>query len=103
MTDHPVRSPIRRSLLRPLLVLGGERELVMASGMITAILVFSLANPIAAGIGIAFWGVALAVFGRMAKHDPQLTKIYVRHVNKKLYYPACPHFSAIDPEIKKHQ
>ena len=26
--DYPVRTPIRRSLLRPLLMLGGERELV---------------------------------------------------------------------------
>jgi type IV secretory pathway TrbD component len=100
--DHPVRSPIRKSLLRPLLVLGGERELVMASGMLTAILVFSVANPIAAGIGIAFWVGSLAVFGRMAKNDPQLLKVYIRHVNKKLYYPARPHFTANDPEIKKH-
>jgi type IV secretory pathway TrbD component len=100
--DHPVRSPIRKSLLRPLLVLGGERELVMASGMLTAILVFSVANPVAAGIGIAFWVASLAVFGRMAKNDPQLLKVYIRHVNKKLYYPARPHFTALDPEIKKH-
>ena len=86
-----------------MLVLGGERELVMASGMLAAILIFSLANVIAGIIGFAFWAASLAVFGRMAKHDPQLMKIYVRHVNKKLFYPARPHFNTIDPEIKKHQ
>jgi type IV secretion system protein VirB3 len=101
--DHPVRSPIRKSLLRPLLVLGGERELVMASGMLTAILVFSVANPVAAGIGIVFWVASLAAFARMAKADPQMLKVYIRHVNKKLYYPARPHYTAVDPEIKKHQ
>jgi type IV secretion system protein VirB3 len=84
-------------------MLGGERELVLASGMLTAILVFSVANLVAAVIGIVFWGVALTVFGQMAKNDPQLMKVYVRHVNKKLYYPARPHISALDPEIKKNQ
>ncbi len=101
--NDPARTPVRRSLLRPLLVLGGERELVFLSGMITAVLVFSLANPIAAGVGIAFWAAALAAFGRMARHDSQLTRVYIRHVNKKLYYPAHAHASAVDSEIKKHQ
>jgi type IV secretion system protein VirB3 len=103
MVDDPVRSPIRVSLLRPMLLLGGERELVMASGMLTAILVFSLANMVCAILGFTFWAVALYVFGRMAKHDPVLMKVYIRHVNKRLYYPARPHVSAVDLEIKKHQ
>jgi hypothetical protein len=29
--------------------------------------------------------------------------VYIRHVNKKLYYPSRPHASAVDLEIKKHQ
>jgi hypothetical protein len=32
-----------------------------------------------------------------------MLKVYIRHVNKKLYYPARPHYTAVDPEIKKHQ
>ena len=103
MDDDPVRTPVRRSLLRPMLALGGERELVMASGMLTAILVFSVVNIVAAVIGITFWFAALYVFNRMAKHDPQLSKVYIRHVNKKLYYPARPHFTAPDPIIHKQQ
>jgi len=103
VTDHPVRNPIRRSLLRPLLVLGGERELVMASGMIAAILIFSVSNLVAGIIGVSFWLISVAIFGRMAKHDPQLSKVYIRHVNKKIFYPARAHFTAADPEIKKHQ
>jgi type IV secretion system protein TrbD len=103
MADFPIRTPIRRSLLRPLLVLGGERELVFFSGMVTAILVLSVSNIVAAVMGITFWVVSLAVFSRMAKNDPQLSKTYIRHVNKKIFYPARPHHTAVDPEIKKHQ
>jgi uncharacterized C2H2 Zn-finger protein len=43
------------------------------------------------------------VFAQLAKQDPQMSKVYIRHVNKKIFYPARPHVSAADPEIKKHQ
>jgi len=99
----PARSPVRQSLLRPQLVLGGERTLVLASGMIAAVLVFSLGSVAIGAIGVGFWLVALAVLQRMAKHDPELSRVYIRHVNKRIYYPAHPHFSALDPEIKRHQ
>jgi len=99
----PNRTRVRQSLLRPLLVLGGERELVFASGMIAAVLAFALGDLFLAAIGIGFWFVALFVFQRMAKHDPQLTRVYIRHVNKKIYYPARPHVGALEPEPKKHQ
>jgi len=101
--DEVARTTIRRSLLRPMLVLGGERELVFSSGMLAAILIFSLGNIYTGIAGVVFWGACLAVFQRMAKYDPQLTKVYIRHVNKKLFYPARPHWSAMDPEPKKHQ
>ncbi len=99
----PQRTSVRQSLLRPLLALGGERELVFASGMVAAILAFSLGDLVLAGIGLAFWLVALFVLQRMAKHDPQLSRVYIRHVNKKTFYPAAAHLSAAEPEPKKHQ
>jgi type IV secretory pathway TrbD component len=90
-------------LLRPLLVLGGERELVFGSGMIATILAFSLGSLVLAAIGVAFWLLSLFVLQRMAKHDPQLSRVYLRHVNKRAFYPAAPHLSAAEPEPKKHQ
>jgi type IV secretion system protein VirB3 len=90
-------------MLRPLLVLGGERELVMASGMIAAILAFTLGDLILAAVGVGFWLLSLLVLQRMAKHDPQLSRIYVRHVNKKIFYPASGHLTAFEPEPKKNQ
>jgi type IV secretion system protein VirB3 len=99
---EPVRTRVRQSLLRPLLILGSERELVYGSGMICAILVFSLGDLKLALIGVAFWFGSLIAFQRMSKHDPQMTRVYIRHLNKKIYYPALPHASAPDPIIKKN-
>jgi type IV secretory pathway TrbD component len=86
-----------------MLVLGGERELVFASGMIAAILAFAFGDLTLAAIGITFWLIVLVALQRMAKHDSQLSQVYVRHVNKKTYYPALPHATSIEPEVKKQQ
>jgi type IV secretory pathway TrbD component len=99
----PQRTQVRQSLLRPLLILGGERELVFASGMVAAILALSLGDLMLALLGIAFWLVALFVLQRMGKFDPQLSRVYVRHANKKIFYPAAAHLTAPEPEPKKHQ
>ena len=86
-----------------MLVLGGERELVFFSGMLAAVLAFALGNLTLAAIGVAFWLLSLFVFQRMAKHDPQLSRVYIRHLNKKIFYPAHAHVTSREPELKKHQ
>ena len=98
------RTRVRQSLLRPLLIFGAERELVFATGMVTAVLVMALISELAfAGVAIVFWAITLFALQRMAKNDPQMSQIYIRHLNKKIYYPAAPHLSALEPEPKKHQ
>lgn len=100
---QPARTRVRQSLLRPLLILGGERELVFGSGMLAAILVFSLGDLKLAAIGAGFWFLSLIAFQRMAKHDPQMLRVYIRHLNKKIFYPAHPHATAPEPIVKKNQ
>ena len=94
---------MRQSLLRHQLMLGGERELIFASGMLTLMLSFSSGASFMLVFPIGAWILCLGILQRMAKHDPQLSRVYVRHVNKKIYYPAFPHFTALEPESKKHQ
>jgi type IV secretory pathway TrbD component len=84
----PSRTVVRQSMLRPMLLLGGERELVIMSGMLA---------------GILFWMGALFVLQRMAKDDADLSKVYIRHVNRKVYYPATPHWTSPERELKKQQ
>jgi type IV secretion system protein TrbD len=99
----PTHTRVRQSLLRPMLVLGAERELVFGTGMIAAMLVFSFGSIVMAGAGIGFWMVALVVLQRMAKHDSMLSRVYIRHLNKKIFYPAAAHLTASEPPARKHQ
>ncbi len=84
-------------------MLGAERELVFSSGIIAVIMIFSLGSVPLAIVGAGFWVVTLGVFQRMAKADPQLTRVYIRHINRKIYYPAAPHFTAPEPLLKPQQ
>jgi type IV secretory pathway TrbD component len=99
----PGKTPVRQSLLRPHLIFGGERELVLASGMLCLMAVYAIQISWLVIVPILGEVAVLAILPRMAKSDPQLSKVYIRHVNKKIYYPAAPHFTAIEPELKKHQ
>jgi type IV secretory pathway TrbD component len=80
--------PIRRSLLRHTLVMGGERDLVMTCAlfaMLTAMSGMSFASCVAGGV---FWLISLFVLRRMAKADPQMSGIWLRHIYQQSFYPA---------------
>jgi type IV secretory pathway TrbD component len=88
--DAARRTSIHMSLTRPLLLGGAERELVLLNGTAIAALIF--------GVGFHWASMTVAVLlatvghwalTRAAKHDPQMSRIYVRHVRYQEYYPAC--------------
>src|SRR2546428_5573957 len=89
LMDAPRRAPIHLSLTRPLLLAGAERELVLVNGTIIAALIFGVGfhwasltmATLLASVG--HWGLT-----RAAKHDPQLSRVYVRHIRYQDYYPA---------------
>ena len=90
MNDVPLDSvPIHRALTRSNLFLGGDREMVMFSGLIAGTLVFYAFDIKSAVVGILFWVFALFVLRLMAKHDPKMRQTYMRHRLYKAYYP--PH------------
>lgn len=80
--------PIRRVGSRHNLFMGGDRELVMFSGLLAFALVFSAQEVRASVIGVALWSGALFVARLMAKSDPQLRHVYMRHRRYTKYYPA---------------
>ena len=73
--------PIRRAGNRENLFMGGDRELVMFSGLLAGALIFS-AQEVRATV------FALFVCRLMAKSDPKLRHVYLRHRRYKAYYPA---------------
>ncbi|MBU3595073.1 VirB3 family type IV secretion system protein [Polynucleobacter sp. 86C-FISCH] len=79
---------IHESLNRPLLFMGGERELVLMLLTIAGIFIFSLAKVWAAAIGISLWLVGHWILVKAAQFDPQLSKTGPRSLRYRHHYPA---------------
>jgi type IV secretory pathway TrbD component len=88
MNDQPRTIPIHVSLIRPILLMGAERELVLISAIISAVLVMSLERLLFTVVGVVFWGLSLASLQRAAKSDPQFSRVYLRHTRYRGYYAA---------------
>lgn len=85
--------PIRRAGNRMNLFMGGDRELVMVSGLLAGALIFSAQDWRATVFGIALWFGALYACRLMAKSDPKMRQVYMRHRKYLTYYPprSTPH------------
>ncbi len=83
------RLAIHRSLNRPHLLLGAERSLVLVAGLVTALLLFS--GNISVGsvtLAVLFWSGSFWALVRMAKADPQMSRVYQRHIRYRSHYNA---------------
>ena len=80
--------PIRRSGNRHSLFMGGDRELVMFTGLLAFALIFSAQELRATFVGIALWFISLWLFRLMAKSDPMMRQVYLRHRKYNAYYAA---------------
>lgn len=92
--NEPRRITIHRSLNRPHLLLGAERSLVLVTGLITAMLIFSGSiSAMSITLGVTFWAASFWALVRMAKADAQMSQVYQRHINYRIYYSAhsCIH------------
>ncbi len=79
--------PIHRAGNRTNLFMGGDRELVMFTGVIAFALVFSAQDSRATFFGIALWVIALYLLRLMAKSDPKMRQVYLRNRRYRPYYP----------------
>lgn len=86
-TDVPLaRSRIHRALSRPNHLLGADRELVLLTGLATVILIFVVLTWFSTLLGVAVWIVVIGALRMMAKADPMMRQVYLRHVGYKLSY-----------------
>jgi type IV secretion system protein TrbD len=81
-------APIRRSGNRHNLFMGGDREMVMFSGLLAFALIFSAQEFRATVIGLGLWTLSLFLLRLMAKADPMMRFVYLRHRRYRAYYPA---------------
>lgn len=95
------RALIHRALNRPNLFLGCDRELVLSSLMIAAVLVLVIQTWWSTTLAFVMWIVVVGVLRRMAKADPFMRQVYSRHMKySQAVYPARPHASAPTREIR---
>lgn len=80
--------PLRRIGNRESLFMGGDRELVMFAGLLAGTLIFAVQTVLGVILGVALWFLALVLARIMAKADPKLRAVYLRHRLYKKYYPA---------------
>jgi len=82
------RSRVHRALSRSNLLMGADRELVLLTALAAIILIFVVLTWYAALFGIAIWLVAVAALRMMAKSDPLMRRVYLRHISYKTSYRA---------------
>ena len=80
--------PIHRALNRPNLLMGGDRELVLVTILSTLFLIVLLASWYTVLIGIVVWFSSMWGLRWMAKSDPLMRAIYLRHIKYAQHYPA---------------
>lgn len=80
--------PIRRSGIRINLFMGGDRELVMFSGLLSAILILTTQDIPSILLGIVLWFASLKLLRSMAKADPHMRAVYLRQRKYKSFYQA---------------
>ncbi|MCD7984334.1 MAG: VirB3 family type IV secretion system protein [Desulfovibrio sp.] len=82
------RIPIHQSLHRHNLVLGAERELAMGSALIALLVGIGGVTVISGIAAFVFWIAAIFVLRRMARADPLMSKVWMRHVKQQVFYSA---------------
>ena len=97
---NDTKTPIHDSLNRPILMMGGERQLVLLLTIVAGIFIFSLAKLWAAVIGVTLWMVGQWALSRAATYDPILSKTGGRLLKYRRYYPAQASPFAKDREVR---
>ena len=74
-----------------MLLLGGERELSLLTVLLGSVVTYAgfLGKSLwIMAIGIVFLMIGMSVVRTMAKADPQMVKVFIRHIKYAKYYPA---------------
>jgi len=94
--------PIHESINRPRQLLGGDRELVVVSGIIVAFLALSIGNVWGFLLGVPVWFLFMAALQRAGKADPLMRQVYIRHTKYRTFYPAKSGLYSRSPHLLPH-
>ena len=77
---------IHRALSRPNLLMGADRELVLLTGLAAVILIFVVLTVYSVILGLSIWITIVGVLRLMAKADPMMRQVYLRHLSYRRSY-----------------
>ncbi len=90
------------SLNRPILLMGGDRELmyaVLGISLIMPVAMIRISFWLGLLIGATLWGVGAYFLRKVALADPQMRHVYKRSLKFGKYFPARAHYTAPVPEL----
>ena len=79
---------IHRSLNRSIVILGGDRELVLSAGFISVVTAFTCFTWWGVLVSLIFWIGSTIALRAMHKADPHMRHVFGRHRAYREYYPA---------------
>ena len=88
MESNLKKIPVFTALNKPNLILGADRELMLFTGLFSAMLVFLSLTWQTFIMGITLWVVVSILLRMMAKNDPMMQKVYLKHIKYNSFYAA---------------
>ena len=86
--NRPREIMINQALWRPDHIWGAERELVLSTALTVATLICLAFNLWITIFAVLLWIIVYNGLKMMAKVDPYMSRVYLRHIKYKAYYPA---------------
>ena len=86
--EVPEQTIMRTSLSRPQQLLGADREMVIVTGLVAALMAVTVMTFLSFLLAIGGFIVVVTVLARIGKADPMMRKVYGRHLQYKSFYPA---------------
>ena len=81
------QAALHPSLMRPLLLGGGERKLVLLNGLLIVLLIMGFGLSLATvGLSIVLATVGQWALIQAAKANPRMSEVYRRHIRYQTYY-----------------
>lgn len=78
--------PVQHALLKPNLLMGAEKSLLMMIGSFLIIPLYTARSWVIPIIIIALWIVMLFTLRKLAKFDPQIGGIFQKYIGYRKYY-----------------
>lgn len=88
MDNKDISVKLHESLNRPMLMMGGERNLVLMLAILSGVFILSLAALWAAIFGVFLWMLGMYALSRAGAYDHQLSKTGARSLRYRKFYPA---------------